>query len=261
MSTTENKFSTRTIILIGLFAALSYVALIFKIPIPAPVGNPFLHLGNMFVILAALLFSGPIGGAAGALGMGLFDLMNGYASSVVKTLILKFGIGIVVGVVASKGRKVDAKSPIKWIGISSVILIVTGIGLLITALTQGNEIVLAGIGKSLVINPVLYIFSIGLGIILAVVCVSSKNLSVNLQYAVLGGVAGIAFNLVGEFLFGVIKLLIAGSNFLPAVLSSAVSLPATLINGTFSIVIAVILYVPLAKAIKGAGFGKYVVEK
>lgn len=261
MGTTKNKFSTRTIILIGLFAALSYVALIFKIPIPAPVGNPFLHLGNMFVILAALLFSGPIGGAAGALGMGLFDLMNGYASSVVKTLILKFGIGIVVGVVASKGRKQDAKSPIKWIGISSVILIVTGIALLITASTRGYEIALAGIEKSLVINPVLYIFSIGLGVILAVVCIASKNLSVNLQYAVLGGVAGIAFNLVGEFVFGVIKLLIAGSNFLPAILSSAVSLPATLINGTFSIVIAVILYVPLAKAIKSAGFGKYVVEK
>lgn len=261
MNTTVNKFSTRTIILIGLFAALSYVALIFKIPIPSPVGNPFLHLGNMFVILAALLFSGPIGGASGALGMGLFDLMNGYASSVFKTFLLKFGIGIVVGIVASKGRKKEAKSPIKWIGISSAILIVTGMVLLIIASTNGYEIPLAGIDKTLVINPVLYIFSIGLGIILAVVCMGSKNLSINLQYGVLGGVAGIAFNLVGEFIFGVIKMLIVGSNFLPAVLSSAVSLPATLINGTFSIVIAVILYVPLAKAIKNAGFGKFVVDK
>lgn len=258
MSTTENKFSTRTIILIGLFAALSYVALLFKIPIPAPVGNPFLHMGNMFVILAALLFSGPIGGASGALGMGLFDLMNGYASSVVKTLILKFGIGIVVGLVASRGRRQDAKSPIRWLATSSIVLLIVGIMILITASNQGYEIAIAGVEKSLVINPVLYIFSIGLGVILAIICIASKNLSINLQYAVLGGVAGIAFNLVGEFLFGVVKLLVAGSNFIPAVLSAAVSLPATLINGTFSIVVAVILYVPLAKAIRGAGFGKYI---
>ncbi len=76
-----------------------------------------------------------------------------------------------------------------------------------------------------------------------------EKLSIEIQYAVLGAVAGIAFNLVGEFFFGVFKLLLVGSGFLPAILSSAVSLPATLINGSFSIFVAVALYVPLSKSL------------
>ncbi len=246
---THSKISTRTMVLIGLFAALCYVALFFKIPIPSPVGNPFLHMGNMFVILSALLFTGTIGGLSGSIGMGLFDLMNGYASSVPKTVILKFGIGAIVGCVAARGKNKNAKSPIKWISIASGILILIGIVLFFTATSLGNEIVVTGIEKKLVINPVLYIFSLILGLGLALVCTFAKKLSIEIQYAVLGAVAGISFNLVGEFLFGVFKLLLVGSGFLPAILSSAVSLPATLINGSFSIFVAVALYVPLSKSL------------
>lgn len=240
-------------VLIGLFSALCYVALLFKIPIPSPVGRPFLHMGNMFVILAALLFSGTIGGLSGSIGMGLFDLMNGYASSVPKVILLKFGIGAITGIVASKGHKKDAKSPIKWISIASAILILIGIVLFVISIILGNEIVVAGIEKKLIVNPVLYIFSFILGIGLALVCIASKKLSIKIQYAVLGAVAGISFNLVGEFLFGIVTLLFAGSGFTAAILSSAVSLPATLINGSFSIFVAVVLYIPLSKSIKNLG--------
>lgn len=257
MTTNNSKHSQialRTIILIGLFSAICYVSLYFKIPIPSPVGKPFLHMGNMFVILAGLLFSGPIGGAAGAIGMGLFDALNGYIDSVFKTVVLKFGIGVIVGLVAAKGHKKDAKSPLKWVGISAAILIVGGIILMATALTKGHEIAIAGIEKTLVLNPVLYIFSLILGIGLTIVCIVGRKISIKMQYAILGAVAGIAFNLVGEFLFGIAKLLIAGSQFTPAVISSAVSLPATLINGSFSIVVALILYVPLSKVVNQLGF-------
>ncbi len=253
MSTDERKFSTKSIVLIGLFAALCYVALFFKIPIPSPVGKPFLHMGNMFVILASLLFSGMIGGLSGSIGMGLFDLTQGYAASVPKTLILKFGIGIIVGAVAAKGDKEGKKSPLKWLALASIILILAAIILFIVCLNFGNEIAVTGIKKKLVINPVLYIFSFILGIALGVVRLISKKLSIKLQYAILGAVAGIAFNLVGEFLFGTVTLLISGSKFMPAVLSAAVSLPATLINGTFSIVVAVALYVPLSAALSRSG--------
>ncbi|WP_051986335.1 ECF transporter S component [Clostridium amazonitimonense] len=254
MTTRKKEFSTGSMVLIGLFAALCYVALFFKIPIPSPVGKPFLHMGNMFVILAALLFSGTIGGLSGSIGMGLFDLMNGYASSVPKTVLLKFGIGVIVGGVSSKGNKDDAKSPIKWIAIASSLLIVIGIALFAVSATFGNEVAVSGIEKKLVINPVLYILSLILGVALGAICIVSKNLSVKLQYAILGAVAGIAFNLIGEFLFGVVTLLLAGSSFIPAVLSSAVSLPATLINGSFSIFVAVALYIPLSKSVLKSKF-------
>ncbi|MGL5676082.1 MAG: ECF transporter S component [Cellulosilyticaceae bacterium] len=254
MQQSKNKFSTKTIVLIGLFSAICYVTLFFKIPIPAPVGKPFLHMGNMFVILAALLFSGTIGGLSGSIGMGLFDFMNGYVDSVPKTLLLKFGIGFITGIVASKGHKENAKSPLKWIALSSAVLILAGISLFFVAMTYGNEIKIEGIEKAFVVIPVLYIFSLILGIALAVTCFFIKKIDIKLQYAIIGAVAGIAFNLVGEFLFGSIKLILLGSGVIPALISAAISLPATLINGTFSIVVAIILYVPLSKLLKKLQF-------
>lgn len=245
----QKKISTRTIVLIGMFAALCYVSLYFKIPIPSPVGKPFLHMGNMFVILAALLFNGVIGGASGSIGMGLFDILNGYASSSLKTFILKFGIGMVTGRIASKKNRESSKSPVIWIITASVLFIIAGVLLLILSIINGNEIAISGIEKKLVINPVLYIFSFILGIALGAAAIAAKKYSIEIQYAIIAAVGGIAFNLVGEFIFGVITLLIAGSGFYPAVLTSGVSLPATLINGTFSIIVAVALYVPLSKAL------------
>jgi uncharacterized membrane protein len=255
--------STRTIVLIGLFAAICYVALYFKIPIPSPVGNPFLHMGNMFVILASLLFNGYIGGISGSLGMGLFDLMNGYAAFAPKTLILKLGIGLITGKIAGKkakqveGQGRDSKaSPARWIFASSIFFITVGIVLLITTLARGYEIVIPGVEKPLVINPVLYIFSLILGVLLVIAGILSNRYSIEIQYAIIGAVAGIAFNLVGEFLFGVGTLLLAGSSLYPAIIGSAISLPATLINGTFSIVVAVALYIPLKKALSKFDFAK-----
>jgi uncharacterized membrane protein len=255
MNAANNRAYTRTLVLIGLFSALCYVALYLKIPIPSPVGNPFLHMGNMFVILASLLFNGYIGGISGSIGMGLFDALNGYGDSVPKTLILKFGIGIITGAIAFRGKRHNAKSPVKWILAASVAFILSGIILLAVSLYMGNEIAVEGIEKKLVINPMLYIFSLILGAFLAVAGLLSRKYAVEIQYAIIGAVAGIAFNLAGEFIFGVFRLLVAGSNLYPAILASAVSLPATLINGAFSIVAATALYVPISRALKRANYG------
>ncbi len=156
---------------------------------------------------------------------------------------------MITGNVASKKDKESAKSPLKWIAVSSVIFTAVGIWLLILSIKRGNQIAIPGIEKELVINPVLYIFSLILGIALGIVGIVSKRLSIKMQYVIIGAVAGIAFNIVGEFAFGVLTLMLAGSRFYPAVLASAVSLPATLINGVFSIFAAVALYIPLSKAV------------
>ena len=81
MKDQKTKFSRSTLhllrmVLIALFAGMAYVALtVFRIPYPAPVGTPFIHLGNMVVILAALLIGGWQGGLSGSIGMGIFDLI------------------------------------------------------------------------------------------------------------------------------------------------------------------------------------------
>lgn len=254
MNNESSKFSLRNIIVTGLFAAICYVALeTFKIPIPSPVGTPFLHMGNMFVILASLLFSGVTGGLAGSIGMGIWDITHGYAATSYKTVILKFGIGFFTGLVASKGHKKDAKSPLVYLGMASVFFIILGIIFLYLTLNVGDVITIAGIEKELVISPFLYIFSLVLGAALLITCFLVKNISPKMQYAILGAISGIIFNLVGEFFFKAVTLILAGSQAGPALLAAAINLPATIINGSFSVVVAVILYAPLSKALAKSG--------
>jgi len=95
---------TLKVAVIGLMAALAYVAFTFlQIKIPTPAGFTSFHLGNTFCVLAALLLGGFPGGLAGAIGMGIGDLLDPtYVVVAPKTIILKLGIGIVTGLVAHK---------------------------------------------------------------------------------------------------------------------------------------------------------------
>lgn len=90
------------ICVIGLMAALCYIAFTFlQIKIPTPAGYTSFHLGNTFDVLAALLLGGLYGGIAGAIGMGIGDLLDpAYVIVAPKTIILKLGIGVVTGLVA-----------------------------------------------------------------------------------------------------------------------------------------------------------------
>lgn len=87
---------------IGLMAALAYVSFTYlKINIPTPGGYTAFHLGNTFDVLAALLLGGLPGGIAGAIGMGIGDLLDPvYITVAPKTIILKLGIGVVTGLIA-----------------------------------------------------------------------------------------------------------------------------------------------------------------
>ena len=95
---------TLKIATIGLMAALAYVSFTFlQIKIPTPGGTTSFHLGNTFCVLAALLLGGLPGGIAGAIGMGIGDLLDPvYVTYAPKTIILKLMIGIVTGLVAHK---------------------------------------------------------------------------------------------------------------------------------------------------------------
>ena len=94
----------------ALFAALCYVIFTYlQIKIPMPGGDATsIHLGNAFCVLAALLLGGWYGGLAGAIGMGIGDLLDPvYVTYAPKTIILKLMIGIVTGLVAHKIFKIE----------------------------------------------------------------------------------------------------------------------------------------------------------
>ncbi len=73
--TSKNK----SIVMTAFFAAIVFLGIqIFRIPMPAAVGTPFLHFGHIFVVLSILCMGGKRAAISGTLGLVIFDILNGY---------------------------------------------------------------------------------------------------------------------------------------------------------------------------------------
>ena len=141
----------------ALLAALCYVSFTFlQIKIPVPGGDATsIHIGNAFCVLAALLLGGVYGGLAGAIGMGIADIMDPvYITGAPKTFVLKFCIGLIVGLVAKKWKFGIVPAVITGIALSFIcpafgtpigIYVYGGLNgsvsdMLVMSLVQGGEI-------------------------------------------------------------------------------------------------------------------------
>lgn len=92
----------RTIIHIGLFAALVFVFTFLRIDIPTPLGKTMLHLGNVMCQLAGYMLGGLSGGLAAGIGSMLFDLFDPvFAPECWITFIMKFCLGFAAGFLAN----------------------------------------------------------------------------------------------------------------------------------------------------------------
>ena len=114
----------------ALFAALCYVIFTYlQIKIPMPGGDATsINLGNAFCVLAALLLGGWYGGLAGAIGMGIADVMDPiYITGAPKTFILKLCIGLITGLVAHKIAKINESTDKKYIFKWSLLAAVAGL--------------------------------------------------------------------------------------------------------------------------------------
>ena len=135
--TKANEDKTPVIVLAqaALLAALCFVgAGYLKIDIPVGTEKTMFHLGNVFCVLAALLIGGKWGGLAGAVGMTLSDLMTGYITSAPKTFLLKFCIGLIVGLVAHKIFKITKEGfDAKKLPLAVVVSCVAGMGFNVVA--------------------------------------------------------------------------------------------------------------------------------
>ena len=132
---TKTKFTVQKISVIGIMAALSFVAYeFFRIPNVLGTGSSF-HLGNTFTALTALLLDGVSGGLAGAIGLALADILAGDPGYAVTTFILKFIIGITCGAVAHKVfklRELDKHTP----GYLAKVIVAAASGLLLNVFTD-----------------------------------------------------------------------------------------------------------------------------
>ena len=98
MSVKELAITAICIVLVYVFTAVVNV----KLPIAAAGG--LIHLGNVPLFIAAILFGKRTGMIAGGIGMGLFDLLSGWTLWAPFTLVIVGIMGLVVGMVTEKKK-------------------------------------------------------------------------------------------------------------------------------------------------------------
>lgn len=93
----------------GMFIALTTVStLIIQIPNPATQG--YLNLGDAMVMTSALVFGARVGMLAGGIGAALADVIGGFFLWAPWTLVIKGSEGAIVGYLAARGSRPDARA-------------------------------------------------------------------------------------------------------------------------------------------------------
>lgn len=101
-----NKYGIKDLVITALFIALVYVFTAF-INVRLPIGGNggLIHLGNIPLFIAAIIFGKRTGCIAGAVGMGLFDLLSGWVIWAPFTFVIVGLMGFVVGLITEKKKK------------------------------------------------------------------------------------------------------------------------------------------------------------
>lgn len=87
----------------AVFIALTYVfTAMVNIRLPFAPNGGLIHLGNVPLFIAAIVFGKKTGAAAGAVGMSLFDLLSGWTAWAPFTFIIAGIMGFVVGAITEK---------------------------------------------------------------------------------------------------------------------------------------------------------------
>ncbi len=235
MKNTTNHQKVLNLTFIALFAALCYIVLSLLF---IPFANMYIHFGNLVVVLASLLVGGIQGGLAGAVGMSLFDMFNGHIDSAPKTFVLKFLIGITVGLVYCFFKK-RKKFPSLTLLISGFFSLIISCALIISNAVNKDSL----IGSTWVLAP-LFIF---IGILCIAFSFLKFKLSQKTASAVIGATCGMLVNILGESLWKTVQFLLAGSNLTAALSAAVLSQGSTLINAAIAIIGGVALYIPLEK--------------
>lgn len=108
MKRNERSYSAKELTIDAMFIALTFVftfAVNVRLPIAANGG--LIHLGNVPLFVGAVLFGRRTGALAGAIGMGLFDLLSGWILWAPFTFIIVGLMGFMVGSIAYNRKGVQ----------------------------------------------------------------------------------------------------------------------------------------------------------
>lgn len=98
-----SRSATQMLVINALFIALTFVATMFiNIRLPLMGQGGLIHLGNIPLFLAAMIYGKKTGALAGAFGMGLFDLISGWTAWAPFTFIIVGCMGFTAGLITEK---------------------------------------------------------------------------------------------------------------------------------------------------------------
>ncbi len=103
---THTSSKTYNLILTSMLIALVFVStMLLNIKLPISANGGLIHLGTAMLFIASILFGPKKGAIAGAVGMGLFDLVAGWTLWAPITFLTRGLQGYLIGKIAwSKGR-------------------------------------------------------------------------------------------------------------------------------------------------------------
>ncbi|MEG0553700.1 MAG: ECF transporter S component [Carnobacterium sp.] len=106
-TTTYSNVRTFDLIVTSMLIALVFVAtILLNIKLPIAANGGLVHLGTGMLFIASIVFGPKKGALAGAIGMGLFDLVSAYTLWAPFTIVARGLQGYIVGKIAwSNGRK------------------------------------------------------------------------------------------------------------------------------------------------------------
>ncbi|MEK4148091.1 ECF transporter S component [Robertmurraya sp. FSL W8-0741] len=104
----KQAVKTKILVINALFIALVFVSTMFiNIRLPIMGNGGLIHLGNVPLFIAAFLYGRKSGAIAGAVGMGLFDLISGWTAWAPFTFVIVGAMGYLAGLIVEKlpGKK------------------------------------------------------------------------------------------------------------------------------------------------------------
>lgn len=145
----KEENTLQALVLTGLFAAIIYIGIwVIRIPVPAMVGRPFIHFGNTLTAVAILYLGYRNGMIAGIIGLGGFDLLNGYAATSWLTMLEVVVVASVLTAVFKGMNYQDSKKNIIILGIIAGVtkIFTTYCVSIIEALMVGTSLQVAYVG-------------------------------------------------------------------------------------------------------------------
>lgn len=176
---------TYNVVVIGLMAAVCFATtFFFNIKIPTPAGATMLKIGNIFCLMAGMLFGGWRGGLAAGIGSFIFDLTDPlFVATSPFTLVFFFIMAFVCGTVSHIGGRCGKNVIFNALGgaLGAAAYFVLNIGRSVV------ELVLAGsnVGAAIVSCSTRMVTS-GINAVIAVIAATAITPAIRLALSKLG---------------------------------------------------------------------------